>query len=119
MADPTTTKIVIGCDHLGLEVKDALVAHLTGQGWGITDLGVKSHEPVDYPDISMATPEATGDKSGLNGQGPPKREGRSRAAGMVMASAAAPLPCVILLVLPMRVRRLRQNRRRCGQSLAA
>jgi ribose 5-phosphate isomerase B len=51
MADKAATRIVIGCDHLGLELKDALVEHLTGKGWSVTDLGVKNHEPVDYPDI--------------------------------------------------------------------
>lgn len=57
MADPAATSIVIGCDHLGLELKNALVAHLTDKGWRVTDLGVNSHDPVDYPDIGARLAE--------------------------------------------------------------
>lgn len=50
-------KIVFGADHLGLQLKDALVEHARAAGWDVTDLGVNSEEPVDYPDIALALSE--------------------------------------------------------------
>lgn len=58
MAEPGNASIVIGCDNLGLELKDALVAHLKGKGWAVTDIGVHSHDPVDYPDIGAKLAES-------------------------------------------------------------
>ncbi len=46
-----TRRIGIGCDHLGLELKRSLRAHLEAQGLEVTDIGVEDAEPVDYPDI--------------------------------------------------------------------
>jgi ribose 5-phosphate isomerase B len=50
--------IAIGSDHLGLELKDALVEHLRGKGHDVTDLGVNDKAPVDYPDIGQKLAEA-------------------------------------------------------------
>ena len=44
----------LGCDHLGLDLKNALKAHLESQGLQVTDVGVDSEDPVDYPDIGAA-----------------------------------------------------------------
>ena len=44
-------KIVIGCDHLGRELKDNLKEHLTSKGIEVTDIGVNSDDSVDYPDV--------------------------------------------------------------------
>ncbi|MGI9489987.1 MAG: RpiB/LacA/LacB family sugar-phosphate isomerase [Geminicoccaceae bacterium] len=44
-------KVVIAADHLGLPLKDAIMAHLEGQGVAVDDLGVNSADPVDYPDV--------------------------------------------------------------------
>ena len=44
-------KIIIGCDHLGLELKESLKEHLISKGLTVTDIGVNSDENVDYPDI--------------------------------------------------------------------
>jgi len=44
----------IGCDHLGLELKNALRDHLQSQGIEITDIGVNQTDPVDYPDIGAS-----------------------------------------------------------------
>ena len=44
----------LGCDHLGLDLKNALKAHLESQGLKVTDVGVDSEDPVDYPDIGAA-----------------------------------------------------------------
>ncbi len=45
-------KIVIGCDHGGLEHKDAIAAHLKEQGHEVLDCGIYELASVDYPDIA-------------------------------------------------------------------
>lgn len=45
-------KIVIGCDHGGLEHKDAIVAHLKEQGHEVLDCSIYELASVDYPDIA-------------------------------------------------------------------
>jgi ribose 5-phosphate isomerase B len=47
-------KIIVGADHLGLPLKDAVAEHLIAKGWEVEDIGVHSDEPVDYPDIALA-----------------------------------------------------------------
>lgn len=47
-------KIIIGADNLGVELKAELCRHLTSRNWSVTDIGVDSTEPVDYPDIAIA-----------------------------------------------------------------
>jgi ribose 5-phosphate isomerase B len=47
-------RIAIGCDHTGLAIKRALVAHLRGRGLAVLDVGTDKTEPVDYPDIASA-----------------------------------------------------------------
>jgi ribose 5-phosphate isomerase B len=56
-------KVVVGADHLGLELKNLLRDHLISQGYDVTDMGVKTAMPVDYPDIALAVAErvAAGD----------------------------------------------------------
>jgi len=43
------TKIVIGADHAGFELKVAVKAHLQGQGFSVVDVGTNSADSVDYP----------------------------------------------------------------------
>lgn len=45
-------RIAIGCDHTGLSMKRALVAHLRGRGIAVDDVGTDTTEPVDYPDVA-------------------------------------------------------------------
>ena len=47
-------RIAIGCDHTGLAIKRALVAHLRGRGLAVLDVGTDKTDPVDYPDIAAA-----------------------------------------------------------------
>ena len=47
-------RMVIGCDHTGLAIKRALVAHLRGRGLAVLDVGTEGTAPVDYPDIAAA-----------------------------------------------------------------
>lgn len=45
-------KIVIGSDHGGYKLKEAVKKHLIEEGYKIEDVGVFSEESVDYPDIA-------------------------------------------------------------------
>ncbi len=45
-------KIAIGCDHGGLEHKNAIKEHLEGRGFEVVDSGIYEQVSVDYPDIA-------------------------------------------------------------------
>ncbi len=45
------SKISIGSDHAGFELKQAIIAHLRAAGHTMIDFGTNSTEPVDYPDF--------------------------------------------------------------------
>jgi len=45
-------KIIIGSDHNGYPLKEALKDHLITIGYEIDDIGVADLAPVDYPDIA-------------------------------------------------------------------
>ena len=47
-------RIVVGSDHAGLELKQALVAALAEWGWTVEDVGCHGIESVDYPDFAVA-----------------------------------------------------------------
>lgn len=47
-------RVVIGNDHTGVKLKQAIVQHLRGRGLAVTDIGTGSADPVDYPDIAAA-----------------------------------------------------------------
>ena len=51
-------KIAIGCDHGGLEHKDANVQHLKERGFEVTDFGIYELKSVDYPDIAVKVASA-------------------------------------------------------------
>jgi ribose 5-phosphate isomerase B len=44
-------KMIIGSDHAGFSLKEALRLHLEGRGFAVTDVGTGSEEAVDYPDF--------------------------------------------------------------------
>ncbi len=46
--------ISIGADHGGVELKDAIIAHLTSAGHAVTDHGTDSSDSVDYSDYAPA-----------------------------------------------------------------
>jgi ribose 5-phosphate isomerase B len=46
-----TKRIVIGSDHAGYALKEALKAHAMQKGIDVIDEGTFSEEPVDYPPI--------------------------------------------------------------------
>src|SRR4030042_2603710 len=55
-------RIAIGCDHRGLELKQAIMGLLTELGHDYHDFGCYTSDPVDYPDVAkqVAEPVAAG-----------------------------------------------------------
>jgi len=51
-------KIVLGCDHGGVELKDTISAALKSMGVEVEDVGTMSEESVDYPDFASKVAEA-------------------------------------------------------------
>ena len=45
-------KIAIGCDHGGLEHKNAFAEHLRERGFEVEDFGIYELKSVDYPEIA-------------------------------------------------------------------
>lgn len=45
-------RIAIAADHGGVDMKDAIAAHLRGAGHDITDCGTHGTASVDYPDFA-------------------------------------------------------------------
>ncbi len=46
-------KIAVGCDHGGLEHKNAIAQHLKDTGFEVEDFGIYEQVSVDYPDIAL------------------------------------------------------------------
>lgn len=46
-------KIVFGCDHGGLNLKQQLKERLEREGYEIHDLGISTWEEIDYPDKAV------------------------------------------------------------------
>lgn len=46
-------KVAIGCDHGGLEHKNAIAEHLKERGFEVKDFGIYEQVSVDYPDIAV------------------------------------------------------------------
>ena len=47
-------RIVIGADHNGLKLKNTLASYLREKGADVTDAGIYTEDPVDYPDTRDA-----------------------------------------------------------------
>lgn len=47
-------RIVVGADHRGYELKDAIANHLRAAGHDVIDVGTNGPESVDYPDLAVA-----------------------------------------------------------------
>jgi RpiB/LacA/LacB family sugar-phosphate isomerase len=54
-------RIILGADHRGYELKNALAAYLRKQGHDVIDAGTNSDESVDYPDLALVVGEAIQD----------------------------------------------------------
>ena len=51
-------RIVVGADHRGYQLKDALADAIRAAGHEVLDVGTSGPESVDYPDIALAIGEA-------------------------------------------------------------
>jgi ribose 5-phosphate isomerase B len=47
-----TKSIAIGCDHAGVDYKDAIKTFLESKGYSVKDFGTYSKDSVDYPDFA-------------------------------------------------------------------
>ena len=47
-------KIVIGCDHAAIDMKNAVSAMLRAEGYSVADVGAYTADPCDYPEIAHA-----------------------------------------------------------------
>lgn len=45
-------KIIIGCDHGGLNLKNAVIAHLKKKGLAVEDVGTYTADSCNYPDYA-------------------------------------------------------------------
>lgn len=54
-------KLVIGCDHGGFELKEAVRAHLEEKGYEYEDFGAYSTDSVDYAPIAAKAAHAVAD----------------------------------------------------------
>jgi len=59
--------IVMGADHNGWKLKDALRDYIRSKGYEVVDMGVNSDEPVLYPDIAIKISKIVSD--GTYGRG--------------------------------------------------
>ncbi|MHB8829590.1 MAG: ribose 5-phosphate isomerase B [Syntrophales bacterium] len=53
-----TERIIIGADHAGFSLKEALKPFLEGRGFFVADVGTDSEDSVDYPDFGKKVAEA-------------------------------------------------------------
>ena len=47
-------KIIIGCDHGGVELKNEIITHLEKRGIAVTDVGTYTTDSCNYPDYARA-----------------------------------------------------------------
>lgn len=52
--------IVLGADHFGMPLKDAIRDYLIKKGYQVVDMGVNASTPVDYPDVGAMVAEEVG-----------------------------------------------------------
>lgn len=57
-------KIVLGSDHAGFELKEAVKAHLLANGYEVEDVGTHSNASCDYPDFVIPAAEKVARSNG-------------------------------------------------------
>lgn len=59
----TNKRIVLASDHAAIELRQAIVAHITALGWEAVDIGPQTPESVPYPEQGAAAAKlvASGD----------------------------------------------------------
>jgi len=50
--EASAMKIAFGCDHAGVDLREAIISVVQELGHDIVDFGTQSHESVDYPDFA-------------------------------------------------------------------
>ena len=60
-------KIAIGCDHGGLEHKNAILEHLKSRNFEVLDFGIYEAHSVDYPEIAVKVSNSIVNKEALLG----------------------------------------------------
>lgn len=55
-------RIAIGCDHGGLEHKNAIAEHLRERGFEVEDFGIYEQKPIDYPEIALKVAKSVAEK---------------------------------------------------------
>ncbi len=60
-------RVVLGSDHAGLRLKQAVAAHLEQAGHEVVDVGTHTTESVDYPDFGAAVGRAVVGGEGILG----------------------------------------------------
>ncbi len=58
-------KIIIGSDHAGFTLKEALKQHLSSQDIIVEDVGTSSEESCDYPDFALQVARQVQEKGGF------------------------------------------------------
>ncbi len=51
-------RLVLGADHRGYCLKNAVAGHLRASGHEVIDVGTNDDNPVDYPDVALAVGRA-------------------------------------------------------------
>ena len=60
-------KVVIACDHGGLELKEIVKEHLMEKGYSVMDIGTYNTDSVDYPDYGQKAGEIVAKKEADRG----------------------------------------------------
>jgi len=55
-------KIALGTDHAGFRLKEKIKAHLSSEGYQVSDYGTHDETPVDYPDYIRPAAESVSKK---------------------------------------------------------
>lgn len=59
----SSEKIIIGCDHAGLKLKNTIIQHLKNKNYEIEDIGCYTTDSVDYPIIAKQLAKRIADKT--------------------------------------------------------
>ncbi len=55
-------RIVLGCDHRGLNLKQSIINLISEMGYSYEDFGCYNNTPVDYPDIAQKVAQAVAER---------------------------------------------------------
>lgn len=61
------SKVAVGCDHAGLELKNQVAKVLGVRGFDVVDVGTFGNDSVDYPDFASQVSRMVGSKEAAFG----------------------------------------------------